>query len=92
MCQTNSFRNELNFTFRNGVLIESLACVLDLQVSDVIFFSVFRYLTEKYLFQINCEVEEEPYNQPKITIGQGQCPAKHFKTANFHFICKMFNK
>lgn len=38
MCQTNSFRNELNFTFRNGVLIESLACVLDLQVSDVIFF------------------------------------------------------
>ncbi|XP_062583238.1 ras-related protein Rab-23-like [Saccostrea cucullata] len=30
---------------------------------------VFRYLTEKYLFQINCEVEEEPDNQPKISIG-----------------------
>lgn len=46
---------------------------------------VFRYLTEKYLFQINCEVEEEPYNQPKITIGQGLLEAEtnnHVKDAN----------
>lgn len=46
---------------------------------------VFRYLTEKYLFQINCEVEEEPYNQPKITIGQGLLEAEtnnHVKDTN----------
>lgn len=49
-----------------------------------VLFPVFRYLTEKYLFQINCEVEEEPYNQPKITIGQGQLFA-----SQLHQISKM---
>ncbi|KAJ8306371.1 hypothetical protein KUTeg_016916 [Tegillarca granosa] len=56
---------------------------------------MFRYLAEKYLEQINCDVDEDPLFTPKLTIGDGlldQDTVNHTKDNNSKVKIKSHSK